>query len=57
MQCKTDEGLSHNQEQTDVIAKSEKPDRDFMDAERLCSRCHGPVSFCNGECSSENRSA
>lgn len=47
---KTEKDLDHNQDKTDVIAKSEKPDTEFMEDERLCRKCHGPMSFCNGEC-------
>jgi tetrahydromethanopterin S-methyltransferase subunit E len=47
----TEKDLDHKQEKTDVIAKAEKPDRNFMDSESLCHKCHGPLSDCQGDCS------
>lgn len=39
--------LDHDQDKTDQIAKSVDPDRDFMKAENLCVRCHGPLVMCD----------
>jgi len=41
-----DDTLDHDVEKTDQIAKSVDPDRDFMKAENLCVRCHGPRVLC-----------
>jgi len=39
--------LDHDQEQTDNLVKSVKPDVGFMKAEGLCVRCHGKLTKCD----------
>jgi hypothetical protein len=41
--------LDHDQDKTDVLVKSVKPDGEFMDEECLCVRCHGPKRVCERE--------
>jgi len=46
---KHEDRLEHKQEDNDTIAKAENPDRDFMDSEGLCPKCHGKCESCKCE--------
>lgn len=39
--------LDHDQEKSDNLQKSEKPDKEYMDEKDLCPRCHGPKKACD----------
>jgi len=43
---KKSEFLDHDTHKTDTLVKAVNPDVDFMKAENLCVRCHGPKVVC-----------